>query len=55
MIDGDDCGAVGGIIEWQEKWKYSGNACPNAALSSTDPIGIEPASNPGRGSMKTSD
>jgi hypothetical protein len=38
MIDGDDCGAVGGMNEWQDKPKYWVETCPSAALSTTDPI-----------------
>jgi hypothetical protein len=37
MIDGDDCGAVGGINEWQGKQQYSEKTCPNAALFTADP------------------
>jgi hypothetical protein len=36
MIDGDDYGAVSGMNEWQEESKYTGKACPSAALSSID-------------------
>jgi hypothetical protein len=36
MIDGDDCGAVGGLDEWQGKPKYSEETCPSAALSAAD-------------------
>jgi hypothetical protein len=37
MIDGDDCGAVSGMNEWQWKPKYSEETCPCAAASTTDP------------------
>jgi hypothetical protein len=37
MIDGDDCGAVGGMDEWQGKPEYWEETCPSAALSTTDP------------------
>jgi hypothetical protein len=37
MIDDDDCGAVGGMNEWQGKPKYWEETCPSAALSTTDP------------------
>jgi hypothetical protein len=37
MTDGDDCGAIGGMNEWQEKPKYSEETCHSAALSTTDP------------------
>jgi hypothetical protein len=33
MIDGDDCGAITGMNEWQSKPKYSEETCSNAALS----------------------
>jgi hypothetical protein len=33
MIDGDDCGAVGGMNEWQGKPKYSEVNCPRAQRS----------------------
>jgi hypothetical protein len=35
---GDDCGAISGMNECQEKPKHWEKTCPNAALSSTDPI-----------------
>jgi hypothetical protein len=35
MIDDDDCGAVGGMNEWQGKLKYSEKTCPSAAVSTT--------------------
>jgi hypothetical protein len=28
MIDGDDCGAIGGMNEWQGKSKYSEKTYP---------------------------
>jgi hypothetical protein len=37
MIDGDDCGGISGMNEWQEKQEYSEKTCPSAALSTTDP------------------
>jgi hypothetical protein len=37
MIDSDDCGAVGGMNEWQGKPEYWEETCPCAALSTTDP------------------
>jgi hypothetical protein len=37
MIDGDDCGAVSGMNEWQAKSKYSEETFPSAALTTTDP------------------
>jgi hypothetical protein len=37
MIDGDNCGAIGGMNEKQGKPKYPGKTCPSAAaLSTTD-------------------
>jgi hypothetical protein len=38
MIDGDDCGAISGMNDWQGKPKYSEETCPSAALSTTDPL-----------------
>jgi hypothetical protein len=32
MRDGDDCGAVSGMNEWQGKPKYSVKICPSAAM-----------------------
>jgi hypothetical protein len=37
MIDGDDCGVISGMNEWQGKPKYWEETCPSAALSTTDP------------------
>jgi hypothetical protein len=37
MIDGDDCGAISGMNEWQGKPKYWEETCPSAALSTTVP------------------
>jgi hypothetical protein len=37
MIDGNNCGAVSGMNEWQGKRKYWEETCPSAALSTTDP------------------
>jgi hypothetical protein len=45
MIDGDDCGAISGMNEWQGKPKYWKETCPSAALSTTNPMtcpGLEP-------------
>jgi hypothetical protein len=36
MNDGDDCGAVSWMSEWQGKLKYLEITCVNAALSTTD-------------------
>jgi hypothetical protein len=36
MIDDDDCGAIGGMDEWQGKPKCSEKSYPIAALSTTD-------------------
>jgi hypothetical protein len=46
MIDGDDCRAISGMNECQGKPKYSEKPCPSAALSTTDPTGLDPGSNP---------
>jgi hypothetical protein len=35
--DDNDCGASGGMNEWQGKPKYSEETCPSAALSTADP------------------
>jgi hypothetical protein len=32
----DECGAVGGMIEWQEDPKYTEETCPSATLATTD-------------------
>jgi hypothetical protein len=32
MIDGDHCGAINGMNEWQGKPKYSEETCPSAKL-----------------------
>jgi hypothetical protein len=37
IIDGDDCGAVCGMNEWQGKLKYLQKTSPSATLSNTDP------------------
>jgi hypothetical protein len=47
MIDSDDCGAISGLNEWQGKLKYSEETCLNVTLSTTDPTGLGPGSNPG--------
>jgi hypothetical protein len=36
MIDGDDCGGIGGMNDWQEKVNYLEKACPSTTLSTTD-------------------
>jgi hypothetical protein len=36
MIDGDDCGAINGIIEWQGKPKYSEKTWASASLPNKD-------------------
>jgi hypothetical protein len=37
MIDGDDCGAISGINEWEGKLKYLEKTRPSVILSTTDP------------------
>jgi hypothetical protein len=37
MIYVDDCGAIGGMDDWQGKPKYSVKTCHNATLSTTNP------------------
>jgi hypothetical protein len=47
MDDGDGSGAISGMIEWQEKSKYSEKIYSSAALSTTSRMtrfGLEPAS-----------
>jgi hypothetical protein len=46
--DGDECGAVGGIKDWQGNPKYSEKPWPRAALSNTEPKSHELGSKPGR-------
>jgi hypothetical protein len=48
MIDGDDCGAVSGMNSSKETRILGGKSAPNAALSTTDPILFDLASNLGR-------
>jgi hypothetical protein len=38
MVDGDECGAISGMIEWQGRRKCSEKTCLSAALSTTAPI-----------------
>jgi hypothetical protein len=37
MEDGDDCGADGGMNDWQENPAFSVKTCRSAALSTADP------------------
>jgi hypothetical protein len=37
MIDGDECGAISGINEWQGKPKFLEKTCPSAVLATKDP------------------
>jgi hypothetical protein len=37
MIDGDDCGAIGGMNEWQGKPEYWKETCSSTALFTTYP------------------
>jgi hypothetical protein len=53
MMYVDDCGAVGGMVKWQGKSKYSGEACPSAALSTADLTWLRLGSNPGNRGKKT--
>jgi hypothetical protein len=48
MIDGDGCGAISGMSEWQVKPKYRKEPCPSAALTTTYPKWRHPGSNTGR-------
>jgi hypothetical protein len=52
MIDGDHCGAVSGMNEWQGKRKYSEETCPSAAMSTKYLTWLDPGSNPGRSNGK---
>jgi hypothetical protein len=38
MIDGDDCGEIGIVNDWQGGPKYLPKTCPSAALSTTNSI-----------------
>jgi hypothetical protein len=38
MVDGDDCGTISGMNDWQGKPKCSEKTCPSAALSTINPI-----------------
>jgi hypothetical protein len=46
LDDDDECGAISGMNDWQGKLKYSEKTCPSAALSTTNPTGIDLALNP---------
>jgi hypothetical protein len=37
MMEGDVCGAISGMNEWQGNPKYSEETYPSAALSTADP------------------
>jgi hypothetical protein len=45
-MDGDDCGAINVMNEWQAQLKYSKKSCLSAALFTTNPAheftGLEP-------------
>jgi hypothetical protein len=45
MIDGDDCGAISEMNDWQGKPKYVEEAWPSAALSTTNPTWLYSGSN----------
>jgi hypothetical protein len=47
MIDDEDCGAIGGMNEWQGKPEYWEETCVSAAVSSIDPTSLDAGSNPG--------
>jgi hypothetical protein len=47
-IDGDECGAINGINEWQGKPKYWEETRNSAALSNTDHTRFDPGSNQGQ-------
>jgi hypothetical protein len=48
MIDGDDCEAISGTNEWQEKLKYLEKTCPSTILFTIDTIRFDGVSNLGR-------
>jgi hypothetical protein len=52
MIDGDGCGTISGMNEWQGKPKYLEETCRSADLSTTDPTWPDPGSNQGRHAVK---
>jgi hypothetical protein len=45
--DGDNFGAISGMIEWQGKPKYSEKTCPGAAVITTDTTSLDLDSNLG--------
>jgi hypothetical protein len=45
MIDGDDCGGISGVIEWQGKGQISEEAYPSTALPTSDPTSLDPGKN----------
>jgi hypothetical protein len=47
-MDGDYCGAVSGMNEWQGKPKFLERTSPSAALSTTDPTWLVPGLDLGR-------
>jgi hypothetical protein len=47
MIDGDDCGAISGMNEWQGKRKCSEETGPSITVSITDRTLRDQGSNPG--------
>jgi hypothetical protein len=42
MLDDDDCGAIGGMNEWQESRSTPEKTSPSAAMTTTDPR-LEPS------------
>jgi hypothetical protein len=45
VTDGDVCGAISGMSEWQEKLNYSQETYPSAALSTTGLTWFDPSWN----------
>jgi hypothetical protein len=52
LTDGDDCGAVGGMDDWEGQPTYSEKTRLSAVLSTTNPAWLNWGSNPGRRSGK---
>jgi hypothetical protein len=52
MTDGDDCGAISGVNDWEGKPKSSEKTCSSAALPITEPTWLDPGSNLGRSRKK---
>jgi hypothetical protein len=51
-LEDGDCGAIGGINDWDGKPKYLKKTCSSATVSTRDPTWPDPGSNPGHCSGK---